>query len=89
MVSKLHGKFYYMKLKNYQELIYAQELIEKSKDLEGETFRAEKLRDDSWILYSETRCENFRGKKYIAWEKIKAAVYRLRRIVIEELKIEG
>ena len=78
-----------MKLKNYQELLYAQELIEKSEALKGETFRAEKLRDNSWILYSETRCENFRGKKYSAWEKIKAAIYRLRRVVIEELKIEG
>lgn len=86
MVKELHGKLYYIELRDYQEVILAQKILEKSFSLKDEFFVLKRRREDSWILYSEAPIESFRGSKYREWEKLKVTIYKMRKEVEEEMR---
>ena len=76
--SKLHGKHYYMTLRDENEMNYMKELLRKSDFLSEGDFRF--AGDESCIICcSEATCETFRGPLYHEWERIKSNIYRMRR----------
>lgn len=86
MVKELHGKLYYIELWDYQEVILAQKILEKSSSLKDEFFVLKRRGEDSWLLYSEAPIGSFRGSKYRELEKLKATIYKMRKEVEEEMR---
>lgn len=86
MVKELHGKVYYIELRDYQEVVTVQKIKNESFSLKDEFFVLKKRDENSWILYSEAPTGSFRGSKYREWEKLKATIYKLRKEVEEEMR---
>ena len=74
MVSELHGKRYYVVLNDSYEAEKTLTFISTLPELKDEIFGlAEK--DGKYIIFSNAKCESFRGKKYTAWERVKQYIY--------------
>lgn len=76
--SKLHGKHYYMTLRDENEMNYMKELLNNSEYLSEEDFHFD-IDEARIICCSEATCETFRGPLYHEWERIKSYIYRMRR----------
>lgn len=86
MINKeFHGKHYYIILENQEEVDYAKFLLDSSGPLRDECFRCLELgepkKDRKYAVVSYAKLETFRGTKYAEWERIKARIYRKRRIM--------
>lgn len=79
MIKELHGKYYYIELKNFMELHEVIDLIKSEESLKDEKFNLSRVPGGNWIVLSEAPCEHFRGEKYSSWEKVKRKLYTLRR----------
>jgi hypothetical protein len=86
MINKeFHGKHYYMILENREEVDYAKFLLDSSGPLRDYCFRCialgEPAVDRKYAVVSYVPLGTFRGPQYAEWERIKARIYRKRRIM--------
>lgn len=79
MIKEYHGKVYYIELTSSMELKVAENYLSSCEDLWDERFYKKKYKK-GMVLYSESPVETFRGKKCIAWERLKGLVSKTRDI---------
>lgn len=78
MIKEFQGKRYYIELRNEEELDYIQNLLTLSETLKDYVFNVKRV-DNNLVIYSECGLEEFRGKKYSEWERIKRSLYLKRK----------
>ena len=77
MVTELHGKHYYIQMNSYTEALLVEEFISNLEALKEEFWTVTK-KNNKWILFSDAKCGEFRGKKYSAWEQVKRFYYKIK-----------
>lgn len=77
MVTELHGKHYYIQMNSYTEVLLVEEFISNLEALKDELWTLTKV-DHKWVLFSDAKCGEFRGKKYRAWEQVKRFYYKIK-----------
>ena len=81
MIKEFHGKNYYVEVPIYQMVIQMMDYISDDPILSKEFFGLTKKPGGTWVLYSDAKVGDFRGKKYSAWEKFKRFVYKMKKEV--------
>lgn len=79
MVKELHGKCYYVELRNWEERYIVYDFTQSEEALKNEEFYLTRHPDGRWIICSDSPVESFRGDKYKAWERVKRKLYASRK----------
>ena len=84
MLSKFHGKHYYIEFNSKAKALIVLDALANSKTLKDEKFELVSY-SNKCVIVSERLCfsigkeEGFRGKKYHEWERIKAFANKIKK----------
>lgn len=85
MKPLFHGKHYYIEIKGSKASLIKDkifEFIHKQEELSDEKFFLYwSFPSNSWVIWSSAKCGDFRGKKYVAWERVKRYTYKVKKEV--------
>lgn len=82
MISKYHGKHYYIELKTLRQVREANKIIEAEESLADEKFFCERTKR-GYVIYSESKVETFiKTPKYSAWNRARRNIYKMMKELI-------
>lgn len=79
MIKELHGKHYYLEIEKPKHIEKVLEFIEMESAFKGEKFVMPLTWHKPYVIRSEAWCEEWRGDKYSAWERVKRKYYTLKK----------